>query len=549
LVHHPQPWDLPTEKEYHERFSRQIDEWLDQGSGSCLLRDPANAKIVGDALLHFDGERYELGDFVVMPNHVHVLFRPADGHRLEDIVKSWKGFTAREINKRMGKKGPLWQEEYWDWLIRNERHFGKCVEYIRANPVKACLRDGEFLQRGFFKGDGFTNPSIEEVEEEEHGLENPCPGWLEAKIKSFCTILRVLAFLKEYIIFAEKDEELNKYILRQQQTDGVEKVVDRALDSVRTHGLVWNTQGSGKTFTMIVAAQILFRAPEADKPTVLLMIDRNELEDQMLKNLAALGIGNLEHAGSIRRLNELLKSDCRGIIVTMIHKFRDMPANLNLRKNIYVLIDEAHRTTGGDLGNFLMAGLPNATFIGFTGTPVDKTAFGKGTFKTFGVDDEEGYLHKYSIADSIGDGTTLPLYYQLAPNEMRDKEFLSLAEPERDSNSEPVGTALEGARRSVGFTWEAVQLVTADLHARARRDPDELFGMFPPEEVEGWARDWFLRYEETGGVMDGREIVNPLAALSAWLRACARRQSKRFKEVNRLEPAGRGVDEPPFGFE
>ncbi len=92
------------------------------------------------------------------------------------------------------------------------------------------------------------------------------------------------------------------------------------------------------------------RAIASDKPTVLLMIDRNELEDQVLKNLAALGLGNLEHASSIRRLNELLKIDYRGIIVTMIHKFRGMPADLNLRKNIYVLIDEAHRTTGGDLG-------------------------------------------------------------------------------------------------------------------------------------------------------------------------------------------------------
>ncbi len=276
-------------------------------------------------------------------------------------------------------------------------------------------------------------------------------GKLEAKIKSFCTIPRVLAFLKEYIIFAEKDEELNKYILRQHQTDGVEKVVARALDGKRRRGLVWHTQGSGKTFTMIKTAEMLFRAPEADKPTVLLMIDRNELEDQMLKNLSALGLGNLEHASSIRRLNELLKNDYRGIIVTMIHKFRDMPADLNLRKNIYVLIDEAHRTTGGDLGNFLMAGLPNASYIGFTGTPVDKTAFGKGTFKTFGVDDDEGYLHKYSIADSIGDGTTLPLYYQLAPNEMLvphevlDKEFLSLAEAEGVADIEELNKILERA--------------------------------------------------------------------------------------------------------
>ena len=276
-------------------------------------------------------------------------------------------------------------------------------------------------------------------------------GKLEAKVRSFCAIPQVLAFLKDYIVFAEKDEELNKYILRQHQTDAVEATVSRALDSVRTRGLVWHTQGSGKTFTMIKAAEKLFRAPEADKPTVLLMIDRNELEDQMLKNLAALGLGNLEHASSIARLNQLLRDDYRGIIVTMIHKFRDMPANLNTRKNIYVLIDEAHRTTGGDLGNFLMAGLPNASFIGFTGTPVDKTVYGKGTFKTFGCEDDQGYLHKYSIADSIEDGTTLPLYYQIAPNEMLvphetlDKEFLSLAEAEGIADIEELNKILDRA--------------------------------------------------------------------------------------------------------
>lgn len=276
-------------------------------------------------------------------------------------------------------------------------------------------------------------------------------GKLEAKVKRFCAIPQVLAFLKDYIVFAEKDEELNKYILRQHQTGAVEAAVSRALDTKRTRGLVWHTQGSGKTFTMIKAAERLFRAPGADKPTVLLMIDRNELEDQMLKNLAALGLGNLEHASSIARLNQLLRDDYRGIIVTMIHKFRDMPANLNLRSNIYVLIDEAHRTTGGDLGNFLMAGLPNATFLGFTGTPVDKTVYGKGTFKTFGCEDDQGYLHKYSIADSIEDGTTLPLYYQLAPNEMLvphetlDKEFLSLAEAEGVADIEELNKILERA--------------------------------------------------------------------------------------------------------
>jgi type I restriction enzyme R subunit len=276
-------------------------------------------------------------------------------------------------------------------------------------------------------------------------------GNLEAKIHTFCAIPQLLSFLQHYIVFAEKDEELNKYILRQHQTSAVAAVVERCLCPQRTRGLIWHTQGSGKTFTMIKVADLLFRHPAADKPTVLLMIDRNELEDQMLKNLAALGLANIEHANSIARLNQLLRNDYRGIIVTMIHKFRDMPADLNSRSNIYVLIDEAHRTTGGDLGTFLMAGLPNATFIGFSGTPIDLTIYGKGTFKTFGRDDPKGYLHKYSISESITDGTTLPLYYQLAPNDLLvphdtlDAEFLSLAEAEGIADIDELNKILERA--------------------------------------------------------------------------------------------------------
>lgn len=276
-------------------------------------------------------------------------------------------------------------------------------------------------------------------------------GRLESKVKTFCDRRRVLGLLRHFIIFAEKDEELNKYILRQHQTAAVERIVDRCLDRGRTRGLVWHTQGSGKTFTMIKAAEMLFKAPESEKPTILLMIDRNELEDQMLKNLAALGLGNVEHADSVRKLVGLLQADYRGIIVTTIQKFRDMPERVNGRSNIYVLIDEAHRTTGGDLGNFLMAGLPEATYIGFTGTPIDKTAYGRGTFKTFGVDDPEGYLHKYSIRESIEDGTTLPLFYNLAPNEMlaspelMEKEFWSLAETEGVADIEELNKILDRA--------------------------------------------------------------------------------------------------------
>lgn len=282
-------------------------------------------------------------------------------------------------------------------------------------------------------------------------------GNLEAKVKSFCDRQHILDLLKKFILFAEQNEELNKFILRQHQKTAVDKAVERALDPKKSRGLVWHTQGSGKTYTMIKTAELLFKAPQAEKPTILLMIDRNELEDQMLKNLGSIGVNNVEQAESIQDLQKLLKKEYRGIIVSMVHKFRDMPADVSLRKNIYVLIDEAHRTTGGDLGNFLMAAVPNATFIGFTGTPVDKTVYGRGTFKTFGIDDDQGYLHKYSISDSIEDGTTLPLFYSMAPNdllvpkEILEKEFLNLAEAYGVNDIEELNKILERAVNTKNF--------------------------------------------------------------------------------------------------
>lgn len=276
-------------------------------------------------------------------------------------------------------------------------------------------------------------------------------GNLEAKIKSFCAIPHILELLGKFIIFAEKDEDLQKYILMQHQTTAVQQVVNRCLDTTKRRGLVWHTQGSGKTFTMIKAAELLFKAPQAEKPTILVIIDRNELEDQMLRNLAMVGLNNVEHAHRISRLVELFRNDYRGIIVTMIHKFDDMPAKICERSNVFVLIDEAHRTTGGDLGNYLFSALPNATMIGFTGTPIDKTTYGRGTFKTFGIDDDKGYLHKYSIKESIEDGTTLPLFYNLAPNELlanaelMEREFWSIAEGEGVADIDELNKILDRA--------------------------------------------------------------------------------------------------------
>jgi leucyl-tRNA synthetase len=140
---HPLPWSDETEKDYHQRFSDRLDEWLDAGSGSCVLKRTEIREIVAQALRHFDCERYNLHSFVVMPNHVHVLFSPVDGHQVPDILHSWKSFTSKQIGKITGEEGRLWQPEYYDRLIRSDRHFNKVLEYVAGNPAKAKLAEGE----------------------------------------------------------------------------------------------------------------------------------------------------------------------------------------------------------------------------------------------------------------------------------------------------------------------------------------------------------------------------------------------------------------------
>jgi len=276
-------------------------------------------------------------------------------------------------------------------------------------------------------------------------------GDYEKLVKSFLDPTRILRVIFDFILFTRTDQELSKVVLRPHQIRAVDRVVERAADRDRARGLVWHTQGSGKTYSMIVAAKKIIESPVFENPTILMLVDRNELEAQLFSNLEAVGFGHVEVAESKRHLQDLLTQDHRGLIVSMIHKFDGMPAGVTLRENVIVLVDEAHRTTGGDLGNYLMGALPNATYIGFTGTPIDRSAYGRGTFKTFGGGDPQGYLDKYSIRESITDGTTVPLHYALAPNELRvdrevlEREFLSLAELEGVSDVEELDRVLQRA--------------------------------------------------------------------------------------------------------
>ncbi len=144
MMHHPKPWSVEVEREYHRRFSQQFDQWLDAGHGACGLREASGRDCVTATLGHSHDRTYWLHASVVMPNHVHVLFSLHPEASLAEEIGAWKSVLARRINRLLGRSGTLWQEDYFDRLIRDEEHFANCVRYIRRNPEKARLREGEY---------------------------------------------------------------------------------------------------------------------------------------------------------------------------------------------------------------------------------------------------------------------------------------------------------------------------------------------------------------------------------------------------------------------
>jgi carbamoylphosphate synthase large subunit/REP element-mobilizing transposase RayT len=142
---HPEPWDASTKYEYQKRFHDAREAWLDQGHGECILRRPQIAATIANSLRHFDGDRYALDSFVVMPNHVHVLVRPHESHSLSEILHSWKSFSAKEINKLRERSGAVWQDENYDRMVRDFAELERYRDYIKENPVAAKLGDGEFI--------------------------------------------------------------------------------------------------------------------------------------------------------------------------------------------------------------------------------------------------------------------------------------------------------------------------------------------------------------------------------------------------------------------
>jgi len=253
-------------------------------------------------------------------------------------------------------------------------------------------------------------------------------------ITEMLTPSTLLNIIRNYLFFRIEHGATTKVITRYMQYRAAEQIFNRVIgylkgETDKNKGLIWHWQGSGKTLTMIFAANKLYRHPQLENPTIFFIVDREELQEQLYQEFTALDITKPETIDTIQALRQTLKHDenrgKRGIFITLIHKFRpeeltqlqneldtlsQKQETIQTRKNVILFIDEAHRTQYGILAAQMKQTLKNAFAFALTGTPIAKP--GRDTYDEFSYKPKEPYLDKYFITDSIEDGFTLKIAYQ-----------------------------------------------------------------------------------------------------------------------------------------
>jgi type I restriction enzyme R subunit len=248
---------------------------------------------------------------------------------------------------------------------------------------------------------------------------------LERAVSSMLRPAVVLDIAQNFTVFAtDRQHRKIKLICRCQQYEATNQLIERVVEGRIRKGLIWHFQGSGKSLLMVFAANKLRLHPELGNPTVLIVVDRIDLDTQITATFSATDVPNTVAAQTREELQTLLAHDSRKVIITTIHKFAEAGGVLNERGNIVVLVDEAHRTQEGDLGRQMRDALPNAFLFGLTGTPINKREH--NTFYAFGApEDVGGYMSRYSFEESIRDGATLPLRFETRDVKLRiDRESL-----------------------------------------------------------------------------------------------------------------------------
>ncbi len=401
-----------------------------RSDGLIRANEEFTAWFRGDRTMPF-GENHEhttirLIDFETPENNQWVVttqytFRAGSMERRADLVLLVNGFPLILIEA----KTPVRKAVSWvDGAIQVHDDYEKNVPELFTCNVFSVATEGKDLRYGSIRMPiELWGPWRMDDDELPKGLSD-----LQHAISSLLRPTVILDILSNYTLFAtDKKKRRLKVVCRYQQFEAGNRIVDRVIAGRPKKGLIWHFQGSGKSLLMVFAAQKMRMEPQLKNPTVLIVVDRIDLDAQISSTFHASDIPNLVKAESREELERLLKQDTRKIIITTIFKFGEADGVLNYRDNIIVLVDEAHRTQEGDLGIKMRAALPNAFLFGFTGTPINKVD--RNTFYAFGAEeDEQGYMSCYGFKESIEDGATLPLHFEPRLVELHiDKEAIDQA--------------------------------------------------------------------------------------------------------------------------
>jgi len=273
-------------------------------------------------------------------------------------------------------------------------------------------------------------------------LEKEVGGELEMTLTALLSKERLIDIVKNFILFEKEKEQTIKKIARYQQFRATNKIIERVEEGETKRGLVWHTQGSGKSLTMFFTAWKLRFNQRLKNPKIFILVDRIDLDDQIYDTFVNCGGKNVIRVTSRKDLEKKIKSPERGIFISTIQKFSELGDEIeNLDENIIVLSDEAHRDNEGISAINLRSAMKNAYFFGFTGTPIDRATI--NTHRNFG-DEGERYLDYYSIQQAIEDGATLPVTYEarlskfFIDEEKLDKQFEELTEGLSDKEKEQI---------------------------------------------------------------------------------------------------------------
>jgi type I restriction enzyme, R subunit len=333
---------------------------------------------------------------------------------------------------------------------------------------------------------------------------------VKISIEDMITPEKVMDIFQFFTMFAT-DKKYRKYkiICRYQQFEGANMIVDRVVAGYPKKGLIWHFQGSGKSLLMVFAAQKLRMIPELKNPTVVIVDDRIDLETQITATFNASDIPNLTSASTKEELVSFFRGDMRKILITTIFKFGEVSGELNARDNIIVMVDEAHRTQEGDLGEKMRMALPNAFFFGLTGTPINRVD--KNTFATFGAEeDRTGYMSRYSFSDSIRDGATLPLHFEPVPVELHvdkdklDREFDAMTDEAGLTKDEKNELSRRVNMKAIMYNPARIRKVCEHIakHFKEKIEPNGYKG-----QVVVYDRECCLMYKEVLDELLGEEAT------------------------------------------